>query len=123
MRRLQQVAQGVTDLDRAVLFYRDVLDCRLLARFDPPGLAFFDLDGVRLLLEVGALPCLLYFDVDDIDATRAHLIERGVEFLDESRLIHRDHDGVFGPPGNETWMSFFKDSEGNIVALAERKIV
>jgi methylmalonyl-CoA/ethylmalonyl-CoA epimerase len=123
MRALQQVAQGVTDLDRTVAFYRDVLDGRLIARFDPPGLAFFDLDGVRLLLEMGALPCLLYFDVDDIHATRAQLIERGAEFVDEPHLIHRDDVGVFGPAGNETWMSFFKDSEGNVVALAEQKIV
>ena len=39
------------------------------ARFDPPGLLFFDLDGVRLLLDVGAPTALLYLRVDDVAAT------------------------------------------------------
>ena len=42
----------------------------LVARFDPPGLAFFDLGNVRLLLEAGAPASLLYLEVDDIEATR-----------------------------------------------------
>ena len=64
--RLVQVAQRAHDLDRAVRFYRDVLRLRHLATFDPPGLAFFDLDGVRLLLERGASSALVYIGVDDV---------------------------------------------------------
>ena len=61
--KLYQLAMSVPDLDVAEAFYRDVLGARFVARFDPPGLAFFDLDGVRILFEqrrgrrkLGALP-------------------------------------------------------------------
>ena len=49
---LVQVAQRAQDLDRAAAFYADLLGRPPTARFDPPGLLFFDLDGVRLLLDV-----------------------------------------------------------------------
>ena len=35
-------------------------------------------------------------------------------------LIHRDDDGVFGPPGTEEWMALFRDPDGNALALASR---
>jgi hypothetical protein len=31
-----------------------------------------------------------------------------------------DEGGVFGPPGGEEWMAFFRDSEGNLVGLSSR---
>src|SRR5262245_9403442 len=98
---LHQVAQRAEDLDRAVAFYRDVLGLPLVARFDPPGLAFFDLGNTRLLLERGAPSSLLYFRVDDIDARFRELQSAGVEFVDEPHLIHRDDDGTFGGRGEE----------------------
>ena len=55
-RRVHQVAQRAEDLDRAVEFYRDALGVPLIARFDPPGLAFFDLGNTRLLLNRGSRP-------------------------------------------------------------------
>ena len=115
------MALGVTDPDRAVTFYRDVLGLRLIARFDPPGLVFFDLGGTRLLLEQGAPASLLYLTVDDIDAATSELRAQGVEFVDEPHCIHVDDDGAFGEPGVAEWMVFFKDSEGNLVALDERR--
>jgi hypothetical protein len=45
----------------------------------------------------------------------------GVEFVDEPHRIHVDTEGQFGPAGNEEWMTFFHDSEGNVVALAESR--
>ena len=86
MRRLHQVAQRAVDLDRATAFYRDILGLAVLARFDPPGLAFFDLGDTRLLLEAGAPSAILYLEVDDIDATAASLAASGVEFVDEPHL-------------------------------------
>jgi methylmalonyl-CoA/ethylmalonyl-CoA epimerase len=47
--RSGQIAVSVVDLDRATSFYADVLGLRLLFRA-PPGLAFFDCGGVRLML-------------------------------------------------------------------------
>ena len=119
--RLHQVALHVDDMERAVAFYRDVVELPLVARFDPPGLAFFDLGNVRLLLEAGAPASLLYLEVDDIDATRARLGAAGVGFVDEPHLIFADAEGTFGRPGVGEWMTFFRDSEGNLVALVERR--
>jgi methylmalonyl-CoA/ethylmalonyl-CoA epimerase len=119
---LHQVALHATDLDRAVAFYRDVVGLRLVARFDPPGLAFFDLGGVRLLLEHGAPASLLYLRVDDIVATRARFVDAGVTFVDEPHVIFTDAEGTFGAAGASEWMTFFHDSEGNLVALVERRL-
>jgi methylmalonyl-CoA/ethylmalonyl-CoA epimerase len=118
---LHQVALHVADMERAVVFYRDVVGLRLIARFDPPGLAFFDVGGVRLLLEAGAPASLLYLRVSDVVATRDRLAAAGVAFVDEPHLIFSDADGVFGPPDTGEWMTFFHDPEGNLVALVERR--
>jgi methylmalonyl-CoA/ethylmalonyl-CoA epimerase len=119
---LHQVAQHVDDLDRAVGFYRDTIGLPLIATFDPPGLAFFDLGGTRLLLEAGAPSALLYLRVEDIDRRFDELRTAGVTFEGEPHLIHRDDDGRFGPAGNEEWMAFFRDSEQNLLALVERRL-
>lgn len=116
------MALKATDLDRAVAFYRDVLGFRFVAKFDPPGLVFFDLGNVRLLLEAGAPESLLYLGVDDIDATWASLRSHDVTLESEPHLIHRDEDGTFGSAGSEEWMAFFRDSEGNLVGLVERRL-
>ena len=117
---LLQVAQRAEDLDRAAAFYADVLDAAPVARFDPPGLLFFDLGGVRLLLERGAPPALLYLRVDDVRTFLDSLRERGVPVEADPQLIHTDVDGLFGEPGTEEWMGFFRDSEGNLVGCASR---
>jgi methylmalonyl-CoA/ethylmalonyl-CoA epimerase len=119
--RVHQIAQHCDDMDRAVQFYGETLGMPLIARFDPPGLAFFDLGNSRLLLEKAASPALIYFEVDNVDASRAQLIDAGVRFVDEPHMIFRDEDGTFDRAGTEEWMSFFHDSEGNMLALVERR--
>ena len=109
------------DLDAAIVFYRDVLGAAFVARFDPPGLAFFDFDGVRLLLDRNATPGTLYFHVEDIDAAVAELSRRGLVIESGPAMIHRDEDGTFGPAGEEEWMAFFRDPAGNTLALATRR--
>lgn len=121
MTALRQVAQRAEDLDRAVNFYRDTLGLRLIASFDPPGLAFFDLDGVRLLVERRAPSALLYLATDDIDARVETLRSAGVTVETDPHMIFRDDDGTFGAPGVEEWMAFFRDSEDNLVGLVERR--
>jgi len=117
---LRQVAQHADDLERATAFYRDVIGLRHIATFEPPGLVFFDLgDGTRLMLEDPAPSAILYLEVDDIEAVTARLAAAGVAFEDEPHLINRDDAGLFGAPGTEEWMVFFRDSEGNLVGLAE----
>ena len=108
-------------MDRAVAFYRDVVGLDLVARFDPPGLAFFDLGGTRLLLEVGAPSSLLYLGVDDVTAATEHLRAAGVTIVSEPHTIFVDEGGQFGSPGEAEELSFFRDSEGNLVGLAGRR--
>jgi methylmalonyl-CoA/ethylmalonyl-CoA epimerase len=119
---LRQVAQHVDDLDRAVAFYRNVVGLELIACFAPPGLAFFKLGATRLLLEVGAPSAVLYLDVDDVTVATESLKAKGVAIEAEPRVIHVDVDGQFGPPGESEEMSFFRDSEGNLVGLAGRRL-
>lgn len=109
------------DLDRAVAFYRDVVGLAFIARFDPPGLGFFDIAGTRLLLEAAAPPSLIYLAVDDVSSMTEHLRARGVTIEAEPHVIHVDESGRFGTPGEVEEMAFFRDSEGNLVGLAGRR--
>ena len=111
---LGQISLAITDVDRAVAFYRDTLGLPHLFTFDT--LAFFDCAGVRLFLGVpeegGWKPSsVLYFRVPDIEAAHAALTARSVAFESAPHLIHRHDSGV------EEWMAFFHDSEGNMLAL------
>ena len=120
MIELHQVAQRAKDLDRAVEFYTTVLGGELIARFEPPGLAFIRLGSARLLLEQAAPSALIYLRVDDVRVAAESLRAAGVTIDTEPHLIHADADGTFGEPGWEEWMAFVRDSEGNLVGLASR---
>jgi len=118
---LVQVAQRAEDLDRASAFYADLLGRQPVASFDPPGLVFFDLDGVRLLLDRGASSSLIYLQVDDIDATIEKLRSSGSPIEGEPHVIFSHTDDTLGPAGTDEWMAFFRDSEGNLVGLVEQR--
>ncbi len=117
---LHQVAQHAEDLDRAVGFYTTVLGAELIARFEPPGLAFVDLGGTRLLLETGAPSALIYLRVADVRQTIDHLRTAGVAIETEPHEVHVDAEGAFGEKGWAEWMAFIRDSENNLVGLASR---
>jgi len=122
---LRQAALGVENLERAASFYGSTLGLTEIARFDPPGLVFFDLGGVRLLLERAVDPApgtsVLYLGVADICDRVAELSARGVVFETEPTRIHLDSDGLFGEVGAEEWMAFFADPDGNQLALVETR--
>ena len=120
MIELHQVAQRAKDLDRAVEFYTTVLGGELIARFEPPGLAFVRLGSARLLLEQAAPSALIYLRVPDVRESVNQLREDGVTIDTEPHLIYVDTDGSFGEKGIEEWMAFIRDSEDNLVGLASR---
>jgi len=114
IRRVGQIAVVVTDVARAVRFYRDTLGLRLLFEA-PPGLAFFDCGGVRLMLSPAegadtSGTSVLYYDVADIRDAYDTLLARGVKFEQPPHVV--------APLGaNDLWMAFLRDSEGNLLAL------
>ena len=113
--RIGQISVTIYDLDRAVAFYRDTLGMSLLFQV-PPKMAFFDCNGIRLMLSLPEVPefdhpaSILYYKVDDIHAAHAALRERGADLRSEPHLVAK-------MPDHELWMAFLKDSEGNTLAL------
>jgi len=113
--RLGQIQIRAHDVERATAFYQDVLGLKLLFKA-PPGLAFFDCGGVRLMIDRPEKPefdhpsSILYFVVPDIQAAHAQLKQSGVHFEGEPHQIAR-------MPDHDLWMTFFRDSEGNVMAL------
>jgi predicted enzyme related to lactoylglutathione lyase len=118
--RIHQISMRTHDVDRAVGFYRDTLGLKFLFAA-PPRLAFFDCNGVRLMLSTPEPGfdhpgSVLYFGVEDIRATYAALKERGVRFRTEPHKIATLAD-------REVWLADFEDTEGNTLALmSEPKI-
>jgi methylmalonyl-CoA/ethylmalonyl-CoA epimerase len=121
LNKIHQIAVYAKDLEESIAFYRDKLGATFLQKFDPPGLAFFDFSGTRILLEQNGQKATLYFRVDDIEAAYEEMRANGVAFIGEPHLIYRDDAGMFGAPGEEEWMAFFTDPSGNTLAIATRK--
>jgi methylmalonyl-CoA/ethylmalonyl-CoA epimerase len=113
--RLGQIQIPAKDVERAAAFYENVLGLKLLFKA-PPGLAFFDCGGVRLMIDRPEKPefdhpgSVLYFAVPDITAAHAKMKEQSVKFEDEPHLIAK-------MPDHDLWMTFFRDTEGNMMAL------
>ena len=108
-----QIGITVTDVDRAIAFYRDTLGMKLL--FQVPNMGFFDAAGVRLMLSVSERPSeayssILYFKVPDIHQAHQTLAGRGAAFEGEPHLIAR-------MPDHDLWMVFFRDPDRNLLAL------
>ena len=112
--QIGQIAMPVRDVEKAIAFYRDVLGMRFLFKA-PPGLGFFDCAGVRLMLDGPAAAqagrgSVLYYKVPDIQDAFATLTTRGVIFEGKPHLIAK-------MPDHELWMAFFRDLDGNLLAL------
>ncbi|MEV7647701.1 VOC family protein [Arthrobacter sp. NPDC089319] len=119
--KLAQVALGVQDLGRATAFYTELLGHPPAGTFDPPGLVFFDLEGVRLLLEVGAPAALLYLQVDSVRTQIEELRRRGTPVIAEPHVIFRHADDSLGPAETDEWLAFVRDSEGNLLGFASHE--
>ena len=112
---IEQIAVNAHDIERAVGFYRDTLGMKLLFSV-PPNLAFFDCDGIRLMLSLPAKPefdhpsSIIYFKVDDIQQASKTLAARGVQFVEEPAF-------VADMGSYNLWLAAFHDSEDNLLAL------
>ncbi len=114
--KLDQIAISVKDLARATAFYKDVL--QLPHMFSVGNqLSFFDCGGVRLMLSRPETPeldhpsSILYFKVPDIQRAHAALVDGNVRIEDPPHLIAKMDN-------YDLWMSFFRDSENNLLALS-----
>ena len=113
--QIGQIFVSAKDLDRAIEFYRDILGMTFLFQA-PPGMAFFDCGGIRIMLgvpdreELQHPASVIYYKVDDIEKIYEVFSGRGVEFIVKPHL-------VAPMPTYDLWLADFKDSEGNILAL------
>ena len=109
------IAVPVSDVDRAIAFYRDVLGMQFLFKA-PPGLGFFICGGVRLLLDEPAkkqdknYSSIIYYKVPDLQSAYKILLARGVNFEQKPEL-------VANMPDHEVWMAFFRAPDANLLAL------
>ena len=112
--RIGQIAVSVSDLERATVFYRDRLGMKYL--FTANGMAFFDSDGIRLMLArpegagTARTNSVIYFKVDDIQRGYQRLSERGVKFGERPELAAKTERF-------DLWLACFKDSEENDLCL------
>lgn len=108
-----QIGLTITDLERTIVFYRDVLGMRLL--FEVPNMAFFACDTIRLMLSVAEKPedhfgSAIYFKVPDIQQSYETLTARGATFEGAPHVIARMSN-------HNLWMAFFRDPDMNLLAL------
>jgi predicted enzyme related to lactoylglutathione lyase len=112
---IEQIAVTAHDVERATAFYRDKLGKKYLFSA-PPGLAFFDCGGIRLMLSLPAKPefdhptSIIYFNVADIQLAYATLSERGVQFEEKPNFVA--DMGTY-----DLWIGAFRDSENNLLGL------
>jgi predicted enzyme related to lactoylglutathione lyase len=115
LNRIGQIAINVHDVECATRFYRDTLGLKFLFAA-PPGLAFFDCGGVRLMLTRPESPefdhpgSLIYYVVADINEAHRDMSARGAEFEDRPHVVAR-------MGAVDLWMTHLKDPDGNLLAL------
>jgi catechol 2,3-dioxygenase-like lactoylglutathione lyase family enzyme len=120
---LEVVVLPVSDIDRAIAFYRDQVGFRLdhdtqnehmhVAQLTPPGsgcsIVFGDLPAQNQM-EPGSMKSLQLV-VSDAAAARQELLDRGVEVTDLTVITEADGGTFFG----------FSDPDGNSWAVQEIK--
>lgn len=108
-----QIALTVDDLAQAKDFYQNTLGLKFL--FEAGHLTFFQCGEVRLMLTTPEKQeprggTILYYKVNDINATCAAIKARGVSLLQEPHLVAR-------MPDHDLWMAFLNDPAGNTLGI------
>ena len=111
---------ATTDLDRARVFYEQVLGLTVTEQTDLA--CVFDANGT--MLRVTAVPevaragyTVLGWRVADITAAARELSARGVTFL-RFNGMDQDADGVWTSPGGGR-IAWFADPDGNMLSLTQ----
>lgn len=129
MPRLDHVAVQVTDIDRAIAFYTEVLELPFMFKKEDPehgeAFAYLALEGgnLELLAHVGpdgaplprSLPPIVKpycphvaIGIDDLDEAVAHLEARGIPLIDGPLII----------PGTVRWL-YFSDPDHNVIEYVQ----
>lgn len=116
---LRQLAYVVADVPAASHFFQQL---GLAVLFQPaPQLAFMALGEVRLMLtqpqgagQIGQ-NSVLYLRCTDIEQQFQRLIDLGIE-------VERPPQLVAPMPDHDLWLAFFRDPDGNLLALLEEKL-
>jgi methylmalonyl-CoA/ethylmalonyl-CoA epimerase len=118
--KIAQIAVAVSDIERAKLFYRDVLGLEWLGDA-PPGLSFFRCGEVRLMLSrpegtESAGNSILYYGVADAEAAYEAMAAAGVAFEQAPHVVGKLGD-------TEVSLAICRDSEGNLLGLMSERNV
>ena len=114
-----QIAITVSDVSRALHFYRDILGLKFLFQAGP-NLAFLQAGSIRLMISTpqgaGAVGSnsILYFNVADIVGVHESLVWMGAPNEGSPHLAAT-------MPDHDLWLAFLKDPDGNLVGLMEEK--
>jgi len=114
-----QVAITVSNVEKALAFYREILGLGFLFSAGP-NLAFLTDGSLRIMLTTpqgaGAVGAnsILYFKVADIEATHAALVAWGA-------ASERPPQQAAQMPDHALWIGFLRDPDGNLVGLMEEK--
>jgi len=113
--KIGQIAIAITDLNKSVPFYRDILGLELLFEV-PSGLAFFNCAGTRLMLttlqgkEEDHKTSVIYYKVADIHRSTGLLKSKGVNFEREPQMAAKMED-------HDLWIGFLRDPDHNLIGL------
>jgi catechol 2,3-dioxygenase-like lactoylglutathione lyase family enzyme len=113
----------VSDLDRAILFYTETLGFQCRAKQDTWAAILIGDAEIHLYLHGGTKGHVEFY-ADDIHQKVKELASKGVEFhsgIDKPEAISVDESGITTFPWGKT--AFFKDSEGNELAVVQDKEV
>jgi len=114
----------VVDVERAKKFYRDTLGLRLAGEHAETGELWFEAgQGSMIMLykrsATKADNTAAGFQVDDLDATMKELRSKGVKFEEYDFPGLKTVNGVATIDGERG--AWFKDTEGNILAVVEMR--
>lgn len=116
-----QIHVSVTDLDRSVAFYRDVLGLTHLFTVQGQPMAIFDANGVRIYLAVPeqerfrSRP-VVYYGVADLEDAYETALARGAVGIAGPQRVHTDGS-------TELWIAFIEDPDAVPVGLTQEKSI